>query len=132
MLGYHRLFCKFSVCVHLLQGLLSQADEDQVRMMEERVILVDWNDKAIGSGSKKETHIMASINEGLLHRAFSVFLFTPEGKLILQQVSCLWRWRSNHDVPFLLLSIQGSLLAARADAACNHSAVESRHGALHS
>lgn len=83
------LFCFLSVPVDALQGLLSQADEDQVRMMEERVILVDWNDKAIGSGSKKETHIMASINEGLLHRAFSVFLFTPDGKLILQQVSVL-------------------------------------------
>ena len=31
-------------------------------------------------------HIMDNINNGLLHRAFSVFLFTPDGKLLLQQV----------------------------------------------
>jgi isopentenyl-diphosphate Delta-isomerase len=28
---------------------------------------------------------MDNINAGMLHRAFSVFLFTPDGKLILQQ-----------------------------------------------
>ncbi len=30
---------------------------------------------------------MTNINNGMLHRAFSVFLFTPDGKLILQQRS---------------------------------------------
>ena len=30
---------------------------------------------------------MTNINTGMLHRAFSVFLFTPDGKLILQQRS---------------------------------------------
>jgi isopentenyl-diphosphate delta-isomerase len=30
-------------------------------------------------------HLMTKINEGLLHRAFSVFLFNDEGKLLLQQ-----------------------------------------------
>jgi hypothetical protein len=39
----------------VLQGLLKEADDEQVRMMEERVILVDYNDKAVGSGSKKES-----------------------------------------------------------------------------
>ena len=29
---------------------------------------------------------MDNINAGMLHRAFSVFLFTPDGKLVLQQV----------------------------------------------
>lgn len=76
--------------------------------MEERVILVDWNDKAIGSGSKKETHIMATINEGLLHRAFSVFLFTPEGKLILQQVRGRWR-------RWLTADLTGSAISAALD-----------------
>jgi hypothetical protein len=33
---------------------LAGADEDQVRMMEERVILVDENDVVLGSASKKE------------------------------------------------------------------------------
>ena len=30
---------------------------------------------------------MTNINAGMLHRAFSVFLFTPDGRLILQQRS---------------------------------------------
>jgi isopentenyl-diphosphate delta-isomerase type 1 len=162
------------------QSLLSGADAEQVRMMEERVILTDYFDNSIGAGSKKESecfadgaarrgtrharaartpgallsargarggvgcarlhlatlccgqgampavfghacaalrrpfppphrshaappplysaplpaaalaaaaHIMTNINGGMLHRAFSVFLFTPDGKLILQQRS---------------------------------------------
>lgn len=34
--------------------MLSAADEDQVRMMEERVILVDYEDNVIGDASKKD------------------------------------------------------------------------------
>ncbi|KAL1413613.1 isopentenyl-diphosphate delta-isomerase idi1 [Vanrija albida] len=61
-------------------------DEEQVRLMEERCILVDENDKAYGEGSKKQCHLMTSINDGLLHRAFSVFLFRPsDGRLLLQK-----------------------------------------------
>jgi isopentenyl-diphosphate Delta-isomerase len=30
-------------------------------------------------------HLMKNINRGLLHRAFSVFLFNSENKLLLQQ-----------------------------------------------
>lgn len=32
---------------------------------------------------------MSNINAGMLHRAFSVFLFTPDGKLVLQQRSAV-------------------------------------------
>ena len=32
-------------------------------------------------------HVWDNINAGMLHRAFSVFLFTPDGKLVLQQAS---------------------------------------------
>lgn len=31
---------------------------------------------------------MENIEKGMLHRAFSVFLFTPDGRLLLQKVSC--------------------------------------------
>jgi hypothetical protein len=34
--------------------LLTAFDEDQVKMMEERVILVDENDNVLGHASKKE------------------------------------------------------------------------------
>lgn len=61
-------------------------DEEQIRLMEERCIVLDNDDRAIRDGSKKECHLMTNINKGLLHRAFSVFLFDPtSGKLLLQR-----------------------------------------------
>ncbi|KAF3935486.1 hypothetical protein ABW19_dt0200091 [Dactylella cylindrospora] len=60
-------------------------DEEQVRLMDEVCIVLDEDDKPIGSASKKICHLMANIDRGLLHRAFSVFLFDPEGRLLLQQ-----------------------------------------------
>lgn len=47
----------------------------------ERLILVDEADKELGYLSKAECHD----GEGLLHRAFSVFIFNAEGHLLLQQ-----------------------------------------------
>ncbi|KAF6766049.1 Isopentenyldiphosphate isomerase [Ephemerocybe angulata] len=65
---------------------LSGYDAEQSRLMDERCILVDENDNAIGAVDKKTCHLMENINKGLLHRAFSVFLFRPsDGKLLLQQ-----------------------------------------------
>lgn len=46
----------------------------------ENVILVDEFDNEIGSMEKMEAH-----RKGMLHRAFSVFLFNTEGKLLIQQ-----------------------------------------------
>ncbi|KAK6499761.1 isopentenyl-diphosphate delta-isomerase idi1 [Arthrobotrys musiformis] len=60
-------------------------DEEQVRLMDEVCIVLDEDDKPIGSASKKTCHLMANIDKGLLHRAFSVFLFDSEGRLLLQQ-----------------------------------------------
>lgn len=48
--------------------------------MEDKLILVDKNDLAIGTMGKLEAH-----QKGLLHRAFSVFLFNTEGEMLLQQ-----------------------------------------------
>lgn len=62
-------------------------DPVQVKLMEEEIVVVDENDKVIRAGSKKECHLKANIEKGLLHRAFSVFLFNPAGKLLLQQRS---------------------------------------------
>ena len=55
-------------------------------MHKDECIAVDWNDNMIGSVSKKDSHIF-SLNDprGKLHRAFSVFLFNSDGKLLLQQ-----------------------------------------------
>ncbi|CCE61193.1 hypothetical protein TPHA_0A01080 [Tetrapisispora phaffii CBS 4417] len=60
-------------------------DEEQIKLMNENCIVLDWDDNAIGAGTKKLCHLMDNINKGLLHRAFSVFLFNDEGKLLLQQ-----------------------------------------------
>lgn len=65
---------------------LSNYDPEQSRLMDERCILVDEEDNAIGAVDKKTCHLMENINKGLLHRAFSVFIFRPsDGKLLLQQ-----------------------------------------------
>eukprot|EP01147_Barroeca_monosierra_P011222 gene11221-7830_t len=66
---------------------LSQYDEEQVRLMAEECILIDENDAVTGHASKKHCHLMENIEKGVLHRAFSVFLFNSEGKLLLQQRS---------------------------------------------
>lgn len=49
-------------------------------MMEENVILVDENDKQIGTMPKMEAH-----EKALLHRAFSVFIMNDKGETMLQQ-----------------------------------------------
>eukprot|EP01027_Heterolobosea_sp_BB2_P022044 GEZU01032425.1.p2 GENE.GEZU01032425.1~~GEZU01032425.1.p2 ORF type:complete len:159 (+),score=57.07 GEZU01032425.1:88-564(+) len=61
-------------------------DQTQVELMkDDMVILVDENDQAIGPESKYITHLKSKIEEGMLHRAFSVFLFNTKGELLLHQ-----------------------------------------------
>jgi isopentenyl-diphosphate delta-isomerase len=50
-------------------------------MAEERVILVDKDDQEIGTEEKLRAHR----NGGKLHRAFSVFIFNSEGRMLLQR-----------------------------------------------
>ncbi|WP_338409846.1 isopentenyl-diphosphate Delta-isomerase [uncultured Flavobacterium sp.] len=49
-------------------------------MTEEKVILVDTNDEPIGLMEK-----MAAHEQGLLHRAFSVFILNSKNEVMLQQ-----------------------------------------------
>ncbi len=58
-----------------------------MRLLSEECILVDEDDTAIGPDTKKNCHLNTNIQAGKLHRAFSVFLFDSEGKLLLQQRS---------------------------------------------
>ncbi|RDA89016.1 hypothetical protein CP532_0619 [Ophiocordyceps camponoti-leonardi (nom. inval.)] len=60
-------------------------DQEQIRLMSEMCIVVDYDDKPIGSLSKKSCHLMTNVNEGLIHRAFSVILFNEKNELLLQQ-----------------------------------------------
>ncbi|KAM3538140.1 hypothetical protein ARSEF1564_008939 [Beauveria bassiana] len=64
---------------------LSGHDEEQIRLMDEVCIVLDEDDKPIGQASKKLCHLMTNIDKGLLHRAFSVFLFNDQNELLLQQ-----------------------------------------------
>lgn len=60
-------------------------DEEQIRLMDEMCIVLDEDDLPIGSASKKVCHLMENIDKGLLHRAFSCFLFDSKNRLLLQQ-----------------------------------------------
>jgi isopentenyl-diphosphate Delta-isomerase len=48
--------------------------------MEEKVILVNKQDEEIGLEEKLQAH-----RQGLLHRAFSIFIFNKEGQMLLQR-----------------------------------------------
>ncbi len=50
--------------------------------MTERVVLVNASDEEVGTCEKLQAH-----EEGLLHRAFSIFVFNAAGDLMLQQRS---------------------------------------------
>lgn len=60
-----------------------QHDEENrvVSFDSERLILVDADDHEIGHASKSDAHA----GKGILHRAFSLFVFNPDGELLLQQ-----------------------------------------------
>lgn len=47
---------------------------------EEMLVLVDENDHPVGAAEKIQVH-----REGWLHRAFSIFIFDSQGRLLLQQ-----------------------------------------------
>ena len=49
-------------------------------MVEEEVVLVDENDREIGTAPKLRAH-----RDGALHRAFSVFLFNSRDEVLLQR-----------------------------------------------
>jgi isopentenyl-diphosphate delta-isomerase len=48
--------------------------------VEEQLILVDAHDRPIGTGAKLEVH-----RQGLLHRAFSIFVWNGQGELLIQR-----------------------------------------------
>ncbi len=48
--------------------------------MIEQVIVIDGDDAPVGTMDKMAAHV-----EGVLHRAFSVFVFNTKGQLLLQQ-----------------------------------------------
>lgn len=59
------------------------AREEIVSSASEELILVDDQDREIGSEAKSVCHE----GNGILHRAFSIFIFNKENQLLLQQRS---------------------------------------------
>jgi len=49
-------------------------------MEEDNLILVDMEDNQVGTGKKLDVH-----RKGLLHRAFSIFIFNSKGEMLIQQ-----------------------------------------------
>jgi isopentenyl-diphosphate delta-isomerase len=69
-------------------GVLAQSyDAAQIRLMEESIIVTDADDVALGPGSKFDCHLNSNIEKGMLHRAFSVFMFDENHRLLMQQRS---------------------------------------------
>lgn len=62
---------------------MSKARYENVSSESEELILVDENDREIGAISKADAHDA----HGVLHRAFSLFVFNEKGELLLQQRS---------------------------------------------
>jgi isopentenyl-diphosphate delta-isomerase len=54
--------------------------ETEAPMVDERLILVDESNRAIGTAGKTAVH-----RKGLLHRAFSIFVVDERGRIVLQQ-----------------------------------------------
>lgn len=78
---------RLSAPVRMPEINMDNLDEKQVQLLSEMCILINEDDKKIGAESKKNCHLNSNIDKGLLHRAFSVFLFNSEEKLLLQQRS---------------------------------------------
>lgn len=73
---------------------LSEIDITQEKLLAEPLIMVDEYDSVTGYETKRDCHLKKNILEyGMLHRAFSVFLFNKQGELLLQQ-------RSNEKITF--------------------------------
>ena len=58
-------------------------EEYMDKSSDEALILVDENDQEIGTALKEDCHL----GDGLLHRAFSVFVFNDKKEVLMQQRS---------------------------------------------
>lgn len=66
----------------------TEIDSTQEKLLEELLIMVDESDAVKGYETKRDCHLKRNIVEhGMLHRAFSVFLFNKKGELLMQQRS---------------------------------------------
>ena len=71
------------MAAHAQPDVLDGHDRSQSEFMAENCILVDVDDRVIGSASKMDCHS----GEGIRHRAFSVLLYDHDGRLLMQRRS---------------------------------------------
>ena len=63
-------------------------DPFQEALLNEECILVDENDRELGSATKRHCHLkLSGENKAPLHRAFSIFIFNKDDQLLMQQRS---------------------------------------------
>lgn len=67
---------------------LNNIHESQSKFLNDNLILVNEEDSKIGEATKLKAHLLSE-NNTFPHRAFSVFLFNDENKMLLQQRSKL-------------------------------------------
>lgn len=70
-----------------VNAYLAKCDQTQTALLDEECILVNEKDEVTGSASKKDCHLLTNIDKGMLHRAFSIFLFDNSNRLLLQKRS---------------------------------------------
>ena len=78
------------VCCYMTPRLISsKVTEQQIHQLDDKLPLVDINDRVLGPSTKRHCHEGRDDNngKGILHRAFSVFLFNSKNQLLLQQRS---------------------------------------------
>lgn len=69
-----------------MSGAWGQGVSQEEFMIKDECILLDYSDNIVGHANKKVSHTFTVENpRALVHRAFSVFLFNEEGKLLLQK-----------------------------------------------
>ena len=62
----------------------NKIDSSQIKFLDDQLVLVDNEDNNIGSISKLNGHLISNKNK-YPHRAFSIFLFDSNNKLLLQK-----------------------------------------------
>ena len=67
--------------------ILSKIDCKQRHEMSDQLIVIDAEDRPLGSKCKLDCHLMTNINNGLIHRGLSVLLFNSNNELLLTQRS---------------------------------------------
>lgn len=74
----------------MMSSILSnKISQQQIEQLDDQIPIVNEMDHVIGPSTKRECHVRPPRKEadGLLHRAFSVFLFNSKKELLLQQRS---------------------------------------------